>query len=201
MFNADEPVYEPLRQICADLTGRQIPFRLLGAASRTARVALEPERLAETPWLVSISPVESYAEEDRLALSAAVATRRCRLVGFAEAVARIEQSRLLRPLLVEAPAGVHGFLRLAVDGRAALHLVNWNADPGKRDGDGSGAEPFANVSFAVARPEGWTGTLTATCRQPGAEPLTLVAEEHAGSWRFAVPRLRVWAIVELRAAD
>lgn len=196
VLNADEPVYEPLRALCIDLTERQIPFRLLGAVSRTARVALDSDRLAETPWLVNLSPIESYAAEDQAAIETALATRRCRLVSLAEAI-----EHAARPIKVEAPQGVYAFTRLANDGRTVVHLVNWNADAAKVDGDGSGAEPFANVSFAVERPEGWPGKLTATCYAPGEPPVTLAAEEHAGSWRFTVPRLGVWAIVELRVSD
>lgn len=194
VFNADEPVYERLREVCEDLTARQIPFRLLGAASRTARVPLEVSRLVETPWLVNLSPAESYAGDDRVALDEAVASRLTRLVTYEQAIAAAD-----RPLRVAAPEGVYAFTRLASSARAVVHLVNWNADPAKSDGDGLGAEPFANVSFAVKRPEGWRGKLTATCWAPGEAPVTLAAEEHARSWRFVVPRLGVWAVVELRA--
>lgn len=189
LVNADIAETPQTTRLCEELAARQIPFHLIVAATRQARIPLRADDLRGLRVLIAHSPVESLADEDRATLETVLAERRLRVVGPEGDWAAFLAARGLDALRFEGPPGVYLFPRQAADGRVLVHLVNWNIVPGA-----DRPESYRSVTVALRR---WGAVAKATYWQPGAEPVEPTVEPHAEFVRFTLPQLDTWGILEL----
>lgn len=192
LVNADVEDTPHVTQFCERLAARQIPFELLVTATRQSRIPLREADLRGLRALITLSPVETLAADDRACLDRVLADRRLRLVDPAADLDAILAARGLDPIRLEGPPGVYLFPRQAEDGTVLIHVVNWNisADPSR-------AEAYSFVTVNLRR---WGAIRRATYWQPGAEPTELTPEVHADSVRLTLPKLQTWGIVEMAPA-
>jgi hypothetical protein len=200
LFNADEPCHSALVTVCADLAEAQIPFALIGAASRYGRVPLRQDRLEAARYVVVLSPIESFCDEDRQTIEAARDSRRVRFLQPTDGLVKLLVAAGRAPIRVEGPEGVFAFLRVRGEPEpgAVIHLVNWNAAQGDaEDPAGPGAEVFGHVTLSLQDPESWGSPLQVSYHQPG-QAQTIAPETHPGVLRITLPELATWGIVEIR---
>lgn len=189
LVNADIAETPQVTRLCEELAARQIPFHLIVAATRQARIPVRAEDLRGLRVLIAHSPVESLAEEDLATLETVLAERRLRLLRPEQDWGAFLAARGLDALRFEGPPGVYAFPRQAADGRVLIHLVNWNIVPAADQPEG-----YRFVTVSLRR---WGGIGQATYWQPGTEPVEPLVEDHAGFVRFTLPRIDTWGILEL----
>jgi len=204
LFNADEPCYAELTDACRRLTDLNVPFGLIGAASRSARVPLSRERLEAVRYAITLSQLESFSPEDRAVIEAAQADRRVRLLQPGADLGDVVAATRRLPLRVEGPENVHAFLHVRSEPTpsAIIHLVNWNAFPQADMAPGeTPSEVYRNVTVSLADPESWGAPVTVTYRRPGAEALDIEPEVHANSLRITLPELATWGILHIAPTE
>ena len=192
LVNADEP--GAYAEYGLALAARQLPFRFVLGASRTARVPVTAASLHGLRLLVELSPSDTFCAEDRVVLDAARATGRVRFAGGSADIDAISRVMALDLLRVEGPDNLYAFLRAdAVRGTHAIHLVNWNlgAENSER------AETYRPVTIALRHPDRWGAVSRAVWHAPGKPSAELVPERHVDCIRITVPQLTTWGMLIL----
>ncbi|OGV82408.1 MAG: hypothetical protein A3K19_04070 [Lentisphaerae bacterium RIFOXYB12_FULL_65_16] len=192
LVNADVETSARVTRFCENLAARQIPFHLVVAATKQARIPLRDADLRTVKALVTLSPVETLAPDDRACLDRVAAENRFRLVRADADLDRFLATRDMDLLQFEGPAKVYLFPRAAPDGSVIIHVVNWNSTPDLKQ-----PEAYTHVTVALKHPQRWGVIGKATYWQPGEAPTDLAPEPHADSVRLTLPRLATWGIVAL----
>ncbi|NLF98779.1 MAG: hypothetical protein GX565_01360, partial [Lentisphaerae bacterium] len=176
------------------LAARQLPFRFVLGASRTARVPVTAASLHGLRLLVELSPSDTFCAEDRVVLDAARATGRVRFAGGSADIDAISRVMALDLLRVEGPDNLYAFLRAdAVRGTHAIHLVNWNLG-----GENSErAETYRSITLTLRHPDRWGAVPRAVWHAPDTPSAELVPERHADCIRITVPQLTTWGMLIL----
>jgi hypothetical protein len=191
LVNADVTPKARLEQVCERLAARQVPFHVIAAATKQARIPLREADLRAMRALVAVSPPESFAAEDRAVLDRMRADGRLRLV---EANADLDSFLAAREMDIlgwEGPKRVYLFPRASAAG-PIIHVVNWNASP-----DGKTTEVYRNTTVVLRHPSRW-GTLgRVTYHQPGEPAIDLEPEVHPDAIRITLPRLATWGIISI----
>ncbi len=195
LVNADVEETPRVTRFCERLAARQMPFRLVVAATRQARIALRRADLDDLRVLIALSSPDTLCPEDRACLDGALAARRLRVLPPGADLEEFAAARGLDVLALEGPPGVYVFPRRTDDGTVIVHVVNWNLSP-----DLARPEAFAHVTVSLRHPERWGRLGTATYWQPGQPPEELAPEPHPDCLRITLPRLGTWGILSLKAA-
>ncbi len=197
LFNADEAPYDPVRSACQRLAEQQAPFRLIAAAAKSNRIPVDAELLNSLRYLIELSSMDSYCEEDRETIQAAKGSRRIRFLSRDDDVLTVLENAGLPCLRVEGPRNVYALVRVKADAEqpsAVIHVVNWNVLP-----DGSGPDPFEYVTLSLSPAERWGKSLRVKYYRPAAEQaVELQPEVHRDLLRITIPWLETWGVVELR---
>lgn len=195
LVNADVTPKARLEQVCERLAARQVPFHVIAAATKQARIPLREADLRAMRALVAVSPPESFAAEDRAVLDRMRADGRLRLVAPDADLDAFIAARGIDILGWEGPERVYLFPRASAAG-PIIHVVNWNGSA-----DGKTAKVYRNVTVTLRHPDRW-GTLgRVTYHQPGEPAVELEPEVHPDETRITLPRLATWGILSLSPAS
>ncbi len=192
LVNADEPGAYAAYGLA--LAARQLPFRFVLGASRTARVPVTAASLHGLRLVIELSPSGTFCEEDKAVLDAARASGRVRFAGASADIDAVSRSMALDLLRFEGPENVYAFVRAdPARGTHAIHLVNWNLG-----GENSErAETYRPVTITLRQPDRWGAVSRAVWYAPGAPSAELVPERHADCIRITVPQLTTWGMLIL----
>ena len=191
LVNADVATRARVEEVCERLAALQVPFHLIAAATKQARIPLREADLRAVRGLVVVSPPESFAAEDRALLDRVRRDGRLRLVGADADLGGFLAARQMNILGWEGPERVFLFPRASAAG-PIIHVVNWNASP-----DGKQTEVYRNATVTLRHPDRWGLLRRVTYHQPGEPALELEPEVHADSIRITLPRLATWGILSL----
>ncbi len=194
LVNADVATKARLEEVCERLATLQVPFHLIAAATKQARIPLREADLQAVRTLVLVSPPESFAAEDRAVLDRVLAARRPRLVQADADLGGLFAARQLHILGWEGPERVFLFPRASATG-PIIHVVNWNASP-----DGRQTDVYRNTNVTLRHPDRWGPLGRVTYYQPGEPAIDLEPEVHADVIRITLPRLATWGILKLSPA-
>jgi len=194
LVNADVATKARLEEVCERLATLQVPFHLIAAATKQARIPLREADLQAVRTLVLVSPPESFAAEDRAVLDRVLAARRPRLVQADADLGGLFAARQLHILGWEGPERVFLFPRTSATG-PIIHVVNWNASP-----DGGQTDVYRNTTVTLRHPDRWGPLGRVTYHQPGEPAIDLEPEVHADAIRITLPRLATWGILKLSPA-
>lgn len=191
LVNLDEPRRQETLQVCERLVRLGVPYRVIVGAAKYARIPLREEEMARLPTVVAISPPETFCAEDQAAIAQARATRGVRLLDSNDSSDAVTQ-----PVLrVEGPRNVIAIPRVktGLPFSAVIHVINWDLTP-----DGSSVEEYGSVTISLGQRWLWGRIARARLYEPNNVGGTdLVVEKHPESVRITIPRLRVWAIVQI----
>ncbi len=192
LVNGDEPGSYAANGLA--LAARQLPFRFVLGASRTARVPITTASLHGLRLLVELSPSDTFCAEDKAVLDAARVTGRLRFVGASADIDAISRVMALDLLRVEGPGQLYTFLRAdPVRGTRAIHLVNWNLG-----GENSErAETYRPITITLRQPNRWGAVSRAVWHAPDAPSAEIVPERHSDCIRITVPQLTTWGMLIL----
>ncbi len=194
LVDADVATKARVEQVCERLAARQVPFQLIAAATKQARIPLSEADLRGLRALVAVSPLDSFTAEDRAVLDRRRADGRLRLV---EANADLDSFLAAREMDIlgwEGPRRVYLFPRASAAG-PIIHVVNWNASA-----DGKQPEVYRNVTVTLRHPNCWGPLGRITYHQPGEPAIDLQPEVHPDAIRITLPRLATWGILSLSPA-
>lgn len=189
LVNADVTPAVRLEEACEQLAARQVPFHVIAAATKQARIPLREADLRAVRALVAVSPLESFAAEDRAVLNGVLADGRLRLVDADADLDAFIAARGIDILGWEGPQGVYLFPRASAAG-PIIHVVNWNAAP-----DGTQPEVYRNATVVLRHPSRWGALGQVTYHQPGEPAVDLEPEVHPDAIRITLPRLATWGIL------
>ncbi len=193
LVNGDDP--GACSALCHALAAQQIPFRIILAACRYARIPVRAQELEALRLIVTHSPVQSLCAEDRITLEAVRAAGRIRFVPGTADLASISRLRELDLLRVEGPENLYAFLRVNRERRsAAIHVVNWNLN----DATPERAETYQYVTVTLLNPARWGGVAQVLWHEPGREPSVITPEVHPDGIRLTLPQVGTWGIIEIK---
>jgi len=194
LVNADVATKARVEQVCERLAALQVPFQVIAAATKQARIPLREADLRAMRALVAVSPPESFASEDRAVLDRVLADRRLRLLAPDAGLDAFIAARGIDILGWEGPERVYLFPRASAAG-PIIHVVNWNASP-----DGKQPEVYRNATVTLRHPDRWGPLGRVTYHQPGEPAVDLEPEVHPDAIRITLPRLATWGILSLSPA-
>jgi hypothetical protein len=176
------------RDACSDLVAMNVPFRIVLAGDERLEARLELADLADVDALVVVEPTHLSAPQQSALEMAAH-----KVVEWPGK----ERLRALAPRIeVEGAPGVTVVPRVRPEEAAApfaCHLVNRSYNP---QTDSMRAQTDLRLRLDAAL---FDGPVTgATLHAPGRESAELEVTEGPGGVEIAIPRLELWAILELK---